>query len=100
MVSHEENEQTTEEFSTIPFTGRILAIDPGTKRIGLAVSDPTQTLAQPLTTLTRREGKRFPLQNLKAHLDEHEPVGIVIGLPLASDGSEDERAAAARDVPG
>ncbi|MFL5169688.1 MAG: Holliday junction resolvase RuvX, partial [Microvirga sp.] len=44
--------------------GRILAVDWGTKRIGLALSDETQTLAQPLTTLTRRTGKRFPMAQL------------------------------------
>ena len=70
--------------------------DPGTKRFGLAMSDPTQTIAQPLATLSRRVGKRFPLQSLKVHLDKHEPVGIVVGLPIAPDGSEDERAKNAR----
>lgn len=83
---------------TIPCPGRVLAIDPGTKRIGLAMSDPTQTIAQPLATLSRRVGKRFPLQSLKVHLDKHQPVGIVVGLPIAPDGSEDERAEAARGL--
>jgi len=44
--------------------GRILAVDWGERRIGLALSDETQTLAQPLTTLTRRAGKRFPMAQL------------------------------------
>ena len=98
MARHEENQPTADKSPTIPLTGRILAIDPGAKRIGVAVSDPTQTLAQPLTTLTRREGKRFPLKNLRDHLEEHDPVGIVVGLPLAPDGSEDARAAEVRDL--
>jgi putative Holliday junction resolvase len=83
---------------SIPGTGRVLAIDPGTKRIGLAISDPSQTIAQPLATLSRRAGKRFPMQNLKSHLEEQNPVGIVVGLPIAPDGTEDERAASARDI--
>ena len=41
---------------------RVLGIDFGEKRIGLAVSDPTGTLASPLETLQRRRGKRPPLQ--------------------------------------
>lgn len=82
----------------IPCPGRILAIDPGAKRIGLAMSDPSQTIAQPLATLSRRVGKRFPLQSLKVYLDEHEPIGILVGLPIAPDGSEDERAKNARDL--
>lgn len=80
----------------LPSSGRLLAVDWGTKRIGLALSDPGQTIAQPLATLTRRAGKRFPLRQLRHHLDRHHPVGIVIGLPLESDGSEGEAAGAAR----
>lgn len=82
----------------MPSSGRLLAIDPGEKRIGIALSDPSQTLAQPLTTLSRRAGKRFPLRELRTLLQQHSPVGILVGLPLAPDGSEDERAAAAREV--
>ncbi len=87
-----------EESETIPDAGRVLAVDPGTKRIGLAISDPSQTIAQPLPTLSRRTGKRFPLKDLKSFLEEREPVGIVVGLPIAPDGTEDERAANARDI--
>ena len=82
----------------IPIPGRIIAVDPGTKRIGLAISDPTQTLAQPLATLSRREGQRFPMQKLKSFLDQHLPVGVLVGLPIAPDGSEDDRAIAAREL--
>ncbi len=82
----------------IPTEGRLLAIDWGEKRIGLATSDPSQTIAQPLATIVRRLGRRFPLKRLKTHLDSHQPVGIVIGLPLESDGSEGESARSAREV--
>jgi len=82
--------------AVLPRHGPLLAIDLGDKRIGLALSDPTQTVAHPLTTLQRRTGKRFPLQDLRTHLDEHRPAGIVMGLPLAEDGSEGARAAEAR----
>ncbi len=78
--------------------GRVLAIDVGDKRIGLAVSDPTRTVAEPLTTLTRRAGKRFPMNQLRRYLDEYHPVHIVIGLPLTPDGDEGPRSAEARRV--
>ncbi len=90
--------QADSDMRHLPSSGRLLAIDPGEKRIGIALSDPSQTLAQPLTTLSRRAGKRFPLRDLRALLEEHAPVGILIGLPVAPDGSEDERAEAARTV--
>ena len=84
--------------TTLPMTGRLLAVDWGHRRIGLAVSDPTQTIAQPLATLTRRWGRRCPLARLRAHLDRLAPVGIVVGLPLESDGTEGEAAAHARQT--
>jgi putative Holliday junction resolvase len=67
--------------SALPDAGRLLAVDIGEKRIGLALSDPSQSLAHPLATITRRAGKRFPMQQLRAHLDEHQPVGVLMGLP-------------------
>ena len=82
----------------LPRSGRLLGIDWGEKRIGLAISDPTQTLAQPLDTLIRRAGRCFPIRALRDHIDAHQPVGIVIGLPLDSDGSEGVSARAAREM--
>ncbi len=57
--------------------GRILAVDWGERRIGLALSDETQTLAQPLTTLTRRAGKRFPMAPLLEQVAKHNVVAII-----------------------
>ncbi len=84
--------------STLPRTGPLLAIDLGEKRIGLALSDPAQRLAHPLATLQRRTGKRFPLAALRAQIEQHAPVGILIGLPLTPGGAEDKRAEVARAV--
>lgn len=68
--------------------GRILGIDLGARRIGVAVTDPTRTIASPLTTLTRRLGKRPPWKELERLVHENEVVGVVVGLPLALDGTE------------
>jgi putative holliday junction resolvase len=76
--------------------GRLLAVDWGERRIGLALSDETQTLAQPLATLTRRAGKRFPMAQLLEQLTRHNVVGIVVGLPLNEAGEEGDAAHAAR----
>jgi putative holliday junction resolvase len=83
---------------SLPTTGRILAVDWGEVRIGLALSDETQTLATPLETLVRRAGKRFPMTRFLELAAEHRPVGLVIGLPVAPDGSETGNAAAAREM--
>jgi len=76
--------------------GRILAVDWGERRIGLALSDESQILAQPLTTLTRRAGKRFPMAQLLEAVKKHDVVGIIVGLPLDESGAEGDAAHAAR----
>jgi len=76
--------------------GRLLAVDWGERRIGLALSDETQTLAQPLATLTRRAGKRFPMAQLLEHITRNHVTGVVVGLPLDEAGAEGEAARAAR----
>lgn len=76
--------------------GRLLGVDWGERRIGLALSDESQTLAQPLTTLTRRPGKRFPMARLLEHVTHAQVVGVVVGLPLDAAGAEGDAARAAR----
>ena len=80
----------------IPTHGRILGVDWGEIRIGLALSDETQTLASPLETLSRRRGKRFPMPRLLELAAGHAAVGAVVGLPLTLEGGEGESASHAR----
>lgn len=75
---------------------RILGIDYGLRRIGLALSDPTATIASPLPTLTRRRGKRPPVQAVAEIAREHEVAEAVLGLPLNLHGDEDEWTAEVR----
>jgi len=79
-----------------PAPGRLLAVDWGEKRFGIARSDEQRVLAQPLTTLTRRAGKRFPMPQLLTLIHEQGATGILVSLPLAADGSEGEPARQAR----
>jgi putative Holliday junction resolvase len=73
-------------------------VDWGERRIGLALSDETQTLAQPLATLTRRAGKRFPMAQLLQQITTHNVVGVIVGLPLDESGAEGDAAHAARGL--
>lgn len=75
---------------------RILGIDYGERRIGLAVSDPTATIAQPLPTLTRRRGKRPPVQAVANIAREFQVAEVVVGLPLTLEGEESEWTAEVR----
>jgi putative Holliday junction resolvase len=75
---------------------RTLAFDYGERRIGVAVSDPTRTIASPLTTLQRRAGKRPPWAEIAAIVQEQEADEAVIGLPLDLAGEEGAWAAEVR----
>ena len=74
----------------LPPSGPLLGIDWGEIRTGLAVSDEERILASPLTTLTQRRGKRFPVAALLDVIEAHRPVGVVLGLPYGLDGGETE----------
>ena len=79
-----------------PGAGRVLALDWGTKRFGVALSDPTRLIAQPLTTLTRRAGHRPPVAEIVELVRRHEVALVVVGLPLGPEGDEGEAAREAR----
>jgi putative Holliday junction resolvase len=74
---------------------RVLGLDLGSKRIGVALSDPSGVIASPLTTLERRGGER-DLAAVGALVREHEVGAIVVGLPLHMDGRRGPEAEAAR----
>lgn len=65
---------------------RYLALDVGERRIGVALSDETATLATGLDTLTRTGGKK-DLQAVADLVARHEPAAVVVGLPLNMDGT-------------
>ena len=69
---------------------RVLGIDFGERRIGLALSDPTGTLASPLPTLKRRAGKRPPLATLMGIVESNQVEALVFGLPLTLRGEESD----------
>lgn len=78
--------------------GRVLAVDYGEKRIGLAVSDPSRTVASPVGFVTRRTGKRPPIAELARRAEELEATAVVLGLPLDDRGDDTPRATEVRRV--
>lgn len=66
--------------------GRILAIDYGTRRTGIAVSDPQQLIAGGLATVETRELERFLMQ----YAAREDVSTIVVGKPMRMDGSPSE----------
>lgn len=78
--------------------GRLVAVDWGDRRIGLAASDPMRMIASPAGHIVRRPGKRPPIAELVRRLDSLEASGVVFGLPLDLAGDETERAAEVRRI--
>jgi len=78
--------------------GRWLAVDWGERRIGLAISDPTGTIASPAGHIVRRAGKRPPIAELIRRGQALEARGFVLGLPLDGDGNDTPRAVEVRRV--
>ena len=81
-----------------PLSMRWVAVDLGDRRIGLAVSDPTGTIASPVGHLTRRPGKRPPVNEILERAKALEAAGFVIGLPLDQNGEDTDRSMEARRV--
>jgi len=76
---------------------RVLAVDPGSRRVGLAISDPTGTIAQPLATVPAEPRSTLPARLAEA-ARRHEVTRIVVGLPRRMDGSDGPEAKAARQL--
>lgn len=76
---------------------RVLGVDPGARRIGLAISDPDGLIATPLAALTVT-GQHQVVQKLAAEVARHGVERVVMGLPLRLDGRESDAARAARKL--
>jgi len=77
-------------------TGPLLGIDPGTKTLGLAISDSTRLIATPLETI-RREKFSHDVAHVLDIYDKNEVSGMIIGLPINMDGSHGPRTQSVRD---
>ncbi len=75
---------------------RVLALDLGSKRIGVASSDLTRTLASPLTVVLRGRSHDDDHRAIGKIVEEYEPAAIVVGLPVGLDGNEGRAAALIR----
>lgn len=79
-----------------PLPRRVVALDYGLRRIGVAASDPTGTLASPVTTLSRRAGKRPPVAGIIEIARRRSAEAFVVGLPLDEAGGENDWTAEVR----
>ena len=77
-------------------TGRILGVDPGERRIGIAVSDPTGTIATPHGFVDAGSGNA--VNDVAALSEEFEATAIVVGLAISLDGTEGPAAIRGREL--
>jgi len=76
--------------------GRVLGVDPGSKTIGLALSDPSRTISSALGVI-KSKGAKKDLAELAKTVRENEVVHVVVGLPLHLSGAESEGSRKARE---
>lgn len=89
----------SDEFSTedeFPTEGRLVGVDYGTVRVGLALSDPGQSFASPLETYTRASLEQDAMR-FRRLVDEEHVVGFIVGLPVFSSGDESPKSREARE---
>ena len=91
-----EQKTTPQTALPIPAHGRLLGLDFGTRRVGVAVSDVEQRYAAALEVILRSSAKGDAAALLRI-VEENLPVGFVIGLPVHMSGDEGTKAKQARE---
>ena len=76
---------------------RLMGIDPGKKRVGIAISDENKIVATPYKTLIRNNYNEL-LSGIKKIIVENQIDGIVVGNPINMDGSEGSSSQSAKDL--
>ena len=86
-----------EEFKkSIGKKSRLLGIDPGKNRVGIAISDENKVVSTPLKTILKKNNPNF-LYEIKEIILENNVKGIIIGHPINMDGSTGPSAQSAKD---
>ena len=76
---------------------RLIGIDPGRKRVGIAISDENKIIATPYTTVIKNKYSDFVKEIIKI-VEENQIKGIVIGNPINMDGSASQSSQSAKDL--
>ena len=76
---------------------RLMGIDPGKKRIGIAISDENKVVATPYTTIIKNDYSKFIIE-IKKIIKENDIKGIIVGNPINLDGSPSTSSQSAKDL--
>ena len=89
--------QDIEDFKkSIGKKSRLLGIDPGKKRVGLAISDEDKLVSTPLKTIIKKNNSDF-IKEIRKIIEENNVRGIIVGNPINMDGSKGSSAQSAND---
>ena len=89
--------QDIEDFKkSIGKKSRLLGIDPGKKRVGLAISDEDKLVSTPLKTIIKKNSSNF-IKEIKEIINENGIKGIIVGNPINMDGSKGPSSQSAND---
>jgi putative holliday junction resolvase len=81
----------------LPKKSRLMGIDPGGRRIGIAISDENKIIATPYTTLIKNKYSVFVKELIKI-VNENQIKGIIVGNPINMDGSSSQSSQSAKDL--
>ena len=81
----------------LPKKSRLMGIDPGGKRVGIAISDENKIIATPYTTLIKNKYSDF-VKELIDIVNENQIKGIIVGNPINMDGSSSQSSQSARNL--
>ena len=76
---------------------RLMGIDPGRKRVGIAISDENKIVATPYTTIIKNKYSDFVKEIIKV-VEENQIKGIVVGNPINMDGTASQSSQSAKDL--
>jgi putative holliday junction resolvase len=96
-LTEQQDKQPRPDPRTAEAPGRLLALDLGTRRVGVAVSDELRVSVRPLRPLPRESWKKL-LRQIDELCRRFDAAGVVVGLPLNLDGTEGEPATEARRI--
>ncbi len=96
-LSNTDSTVETDTSTAHDLPGRLLALDLGARRVGVAVSDELRLTVRPLAALSRSSWKKLLLE-IKLLREQFDARGVVIGLPLNMDGTEGPAATDARRI--
>ena len=76
---------------------RLMGIDPGKKRVGIAISDENKIVATSYSTLIKKDYTKF-INEIKQIVEENNIKGIIVGNPINMDGSKSQSSQSAKDL--